>query len=89
MVGRYADNGAIEWHWVDGIPADAEPEFSVTGPRSGVVDRGADVGQYTALAASEDGTIHVAYYDVDNRALKYALGYRMRQVMSGSHHARF
>ena len=74
VVGRYDDNGAIDWYWVDGLPTDAEAQFSIAGPRGGVVDRGADVGQYTAIAASDDGTIHVAYYDVDNRALKYALG---------------
>ncbi len=75
VVGKWL--GEVEgwaWDWVDGLPEDGDIEGAPSGPRGGVTDRGPNVGQYTAIAAGPDGFLHVAYYDVDNLALKYALG---------------
>jgi len=74
VVGRYNQATGFEWQWVDGLPAEGIPEANPTGPRGGLIGPGPNVGQYTALAAAENGTLHVAYYDVDNRTLKYARG---------------
>ena len=37
-----------------------------------VVDDSADVGVYNSIAIDALGTVHVAYYDADNKDLKYA-----------------
>ena len=71
IVGRALAEG-FEWQWVDGVPAGAEIVAGPSGPRGGVADEGSDVGRYTSIAIDADGRLHVAYYDVTNRALKYA-----------------
>ena len=74
VVGRHQANGGFDWQWVDGLPVGVEPDANPTGPRGGHTLPGPDVGRYTAMAISREGTLHVAYYDFDNRTLKYALG---------------
>ena len=76
VVGPYAPGAGFEWTWVDGVPADGEVTGAPSGPRGGIADPGANVGWYTAIAAGPDGQLHVAYYDVDEGALKYAYGAR-------------
>ena len=75
VVGPYAPGVGFSWTWVDGVP-EGDVTGAPSGPRGGVADPGANVGQYTAIAAGDEGSLHVAYYDVDNGALKYAHGVR-------------
>lgn len=72
MVGTRASDGKIDWAFVDGVPASGTPTGAVDGPRGGVSDKGDDVGLFTSIAVSADGTVHVAYHDKTNKALKYA-----------------
>lgn len=73
VVARYDDVAGWIWQWVDGVP-EGEVVGAPSGPRGGVEGDGPDVGQYSSIAAGPDGSLHVAYHDVDNRALKYAHG---------------
>ena len=63
---------AVDWEIVDGAP-----EGPVTGGpsgwRGGVFAPGDDVGQWTSMV-QQDGSFLIAYYDVDNGALKLAAG---------------
>jgi len=74
IVGRRDENGTIQWQWVDGLPTGVMPDANPTGPRGGHTLPGPDVGRYTSMAISSDGGLHIAYYDFDNRSLKYAHG---------------
>ena len=75
VFGRYdVPRRVFVWEWIDGLPADAVASAHPEGPRQGIEGPGPNVGQYTALAIADDGTKHIAYYDVDNGALKYAVG---------------
>jgi hypothetical protein len=74
VVGRYDDLTGAQWQFVDGLPEGGEVVGGPNGPRGGVEDGGPNVGTWTSLAAGPDGSLHVAYYDEDNRALKYAHG---------------
>jgi hypothetical protein len=75
VVGAYEEaSGLFTWWWVDGLPADGEITGGPSGPRGGIADRGPNVGTDTAIAIGPGGQLHVAYRDVDNNALKYALG---------------
>ena len=68
------DAAEIEWEIVDGVPSGGRPTGSVTGWRGGIQDAGDDVGRWTSMARSADGTFYIAYYDVTNSALKIAIG---------------
>lgn len=37
------------------------------------IDNGSEVGKYSSLAIAADGSMHITYYDEDNKDLKYAL----------------
>ncbi|MGM0554907.1 MAG: hypothetical protein ACQEVA_00825 [Myxococcota bacterium] len=74
MVGLVADDGTVEWSFVDGVPEDGDIEGSLTGPRGGVGDDGPDVGTHTAITVDSNDTLHVFYRDEDNGTLKYARG---------------
>ncbi len=75
VIGKF-DQGAqaFTWWWVDGVPAEGMITGGPSGPRGGIADRGPNVGTDTAIALGANGNLHVAYRDVDNQALKYALG---------------
>ncbi len=68
------ETGVFQWMWIDGVSLDGEVMGDPAGPRGGIVEKGVDVGRYTALAVGLDGDLHIAYYDVDNGDLKYAFG---------------
>lgn len=72
-VGKATDAG-VEWELVDGVPEqDVDPtDYDVNGFRGGVTDPGDDVGLWTSIAAKEDGTLGVAYYDRTHRSLRFA-----------------
>ena len=74
VVGHYTEALGYVWWWVDGVPDDGAIVAGPSGPRGGVDGDGDDVGTYTAIAADEDGALHVAYYDRTHRALRYAHG---------------
>ena len=75
VVGKFdQDTLTFVWWWVDGVPADGMISGGPSGPRGGIADRGPNVGTDTAIAVGANGNLHVAYRDVDNQALKYALG---------------
>lgn len=74
VVGRYDEFMGVQWQFVDGVPADGEVVGGPSGPRGGIEAAGPNVGTWTSLAAGPDGSLHVAYYDEDNQALKYAHG---------------
>jgi len=73
VVGRAAPGEPFEWAWVDGLPAGAPVVASPRGPRGGVDGAGDDVGQHTSIAVSARGAVHVAYFDVTHKRLKYAV----------------
>ena len=72
-VGKVVGD-VVAWELVDGVPEqDVDPtEYDVNGWRGGVTDPGDDVGLWTSIAAKDDGTIGVAYYDRTHRSLKFA-----------------
>ncbi|MEZ4431982.1 MAG: hypothetical protein R3F65_06170 [bacterium] len=74
VVARYDEVAGWVWQWVDGVPAGGAVTGAPSGPRGGVEADGPNVGQYSSIAAAADGTLHVAYRDVDESALKYARG---------------
>jgi hypothetical protein len=74
VVARWgASEEAPTWWWVDGL-GEGDVVGAPSGPRGGVEEEGDDVGLYTSIAIDDMGRIHVAYQDVTNQALKYALG---------------
>jgi hypothetical protein len=67
----------IAWSFVAGVPSDGSVVGSTAGPRGGVRSDGDDVGRYASVAAADDGTLHVAYFQRNGdspRSLGYALG---------------
>ena len=66
-------SSSVTWQLVDGVPTDAPVVGDPSGWRGGIAAPGDDVGQYASIAV-HDGTIHIAYYDATNGALKYARG---------------
>jgi len=75
VVGRLGEDGVVAWEVVDGVPGDVEVDTELYDPdgfRGGVTDAGDDVGLWTSIASDGAGGLGVAYYDVTNKALKYA-----------------
>lgn len=59
------------WTAIDGIPSDVAPSGDIHGFRGGISEPGDDVGMYTSIAANGSGDVGIAYYDADNRSLRY------------------
>ena len=76
VVGQVGAENNISWQWVDGVPSDAPVTAAPSGPRGGVSMAGANVGQYSSIAIAPDASLHIAYMDLDQNSLKYALGTR-------------
>ncbi len=74
VVGTTNDAEGIDWTWVDGVPVGSRIVAGPSGPRGGIDAPGADVGRYTAIAVSDGGAVHVAYYGPEPGTLYYALG---------------
>ncbi|MBI2893975.1 MAG: hypothetical protein HYY06_10515 [Deltaproteobacteria bacterium] len=63
----------VEWAIVDGLPEDGDIVADPTGWRGGTADPGPDVGRYTSLVLGPNDSPRVAYYDVTNGDLKFAM----------------
>lgn len=74
MIGVLGEGDTWTWTFVDGVPSDGPVTGKIDGPRGGVATPGDDVGRFSSLDAAADGTLHVAYRDDTNGALKYARG---------------
>jgi uncharacterized protein (TIGR03382 family) len=66
--GRVPDTA---WEWVDGVP-DGPVIVPQSAFRGGIAEKGVDVGMYTSIEVSSDGTPQVSYFDRDNGSLKFA-----------------
>ncbi|MCA9582480.1 MAG: hypothetical protein KC416_11845, partial [Myxococcales bacterium] len=74
VVGPYReDSMSVDWEILEGAPDDAPITNDPDGWRGGVSAAGPDVGRWTSIAEAA-GVYYVTYYDVDNRALKIAIG---------------
>jgi hypothetical protein len=74
MVAQVQSPGRIArdaWEFVDGVP-DGPVVLPQSDVRGGIRAPGDDVGFYTAVAVSADGSPMVAYYDATNASLKFA-----------------
>jgi len=67
-VGRIPDTA---WEWVDGVP-DGPVIVPQSLYRRGIAAKGEDVGMYTSIQVSPDGTPQVTYFDRDTGSLKFA-----------------
>ncbi|OGQ77766.1 MAG: hypothetical protein A2289_18960 [Deltaproteobacteria bacterium RIFOXYA12_FULL_58_15] len=67
--------------YVDGVPTDGPVVGDPTGPRAGRNGEGPNVGTYTSVALYQDAP-RIAYYDVDNADLKFALYDPVEEVWS-------
>jgi hypothetical protein len=73
VVARYdLDGRPRRVDYVDGFPGTGTLVGNPAGPRGGRAEPGPDVGKHTSIAVDPSGTIHVAYYDADQGALRYA-----------------
>jgi len=66
--GRVPDEA---WEWVDGVP-DGPVIVPDSKIRGGIDAAGDDVGMYTSIAVTGDGTPMVTYFDRDTASLKFA-----------------
>ena len=74
VVSRFDDAGAqIGFEYVDGFPGSGPIVGDPSGIRGGRGEVGEDVGNHTSVAIDDRGAIHVAYHDIDQGQLKYAL----------------
>ncbi|MFO0727283.1 MAG: hypothetical protein U1E65_26120 [Myxococcota bacterium] len=73
VVARYDAMGRqIGVEYVDGFPSSGALIGNPQGPRGGRGEPGPNVGQHTSIAVDAAGNLHVAYYDKDMGALRYA-----------------
>jgi hypothetical protein len=73
VIARFDETGTrTSIEYIDGIPANASVRAAPTGVRRGVVDPGGNVGKFTSIAVNAAGEARVSYYDIDNKALKFA-----------------
>jgi hypothetical protein len=74
VVLYYEKDGALaNIEYVDGVPTTGTVVADPTGPRGGISDPGPNVGTHTAIATDASGKIRIAYFDLDQRALKVAI----------------
>jgi MYXO-CTERM domain-containing protein len=74
LVVAQAQGGRIpteSWEWVDGVP-DGPVVVPDSKIRNGIDEPGTDVGMYTSIAVTSDGTPMVSYFDRDTASLKFA-----------------
>ncbi len=73
VVARFDVSGKpTRVDYVDGFPPTGPLVGNPNGPRGGRAEPGQNVGLHTSIAVDAAGTIHVAYYDKDQGALRYA-----------------
>lgn len=61
------------WYPVDGLPSGDPQNTQGSATRGGYVDLGDDVGRFTSLAFTSQGSAVIAYQDVSNNAVKLAV----------------
>ncbi len=74
LVVAQAQGGRIpteSWEWVDGVP-DGPVIVPDSKIRNGIDEPGDDIGMYTSIAVSGDGTPMVSYFDRETASLKFA-----------------
>jgi len=74
LVVAQAQGGRIpteSWEWVDGVPDGpiVVPDSKI---RHGIDEPGTDVGMYSSIAVTKDGTPMVSYFDRHTASLKFA-----------------
>lgn len=79
VVGPYdRGTGRVAWATVDGLPAARTDgtcvDYDTAGWRGGNPETGPNVGLWTSVQVAADGTVLVAYYDMTQRALRFAYG---------------
>ncbi len=77
VVGKWnPTTQKMDWESVDGVPSSPEPDSTTydvqNSWRGGQTAAGDDVGMWTSLVLDASGKPRVAYYDLTNKALKYA-----------------
>jgi hypothetical protein len=73
VVAHYTTRGERGFvDYVDGYPSGGPIVGNPMGIRGGHDEPGDDVGKHTSIAVDSTGSVHVAYYDQDSGALKYA-----------------
>lgn len=77
VVGKWnSSSQKMDWESVDGVPSDPAPDSTVydveNSWRGGQDSAGDDVGMWTSLVVDGSGNPRVAYYDMTNKALKFA-----------------
>ncbi|HEY4177758.1 MAG TPA: hypothetical protein VGM90_13020, partial [Kofleriaceae bacterium] len=70
VVADATNPDKVELTVVDGVP-DMTPIYDPKTYRGGIMDAGPDVGMWTSIVLA-DHKAHIAYYDVDNKSLRYA-----------------
>ncbi len=92
VLGRYdAGKKAVAWTTVDGIPTREKGcvNHDPTGFRRGETDSGDDVGLWTSIQVSPEGSPLVSYYDATHHSSKFGVEYRgfrsfvLREVAGG------
>ncbi|MBN2497928.1 MAG: hypothetical protein JXR96_25260 [Deltaproteobacteria bacterium] len=71
VASAFETGAAVDWVFVDGVPADAPCEGNAAGPRNGIAEPGDDVGWDTDIVF--DGLFRISYFDRTHGALKYAV----------------
>lgn len=73
VVAHYTLDGAPGIvDYVDGFPLSGPLVGNPNAARGGRIEPGPDVGKHTSIAVDAMGSVHVAYYDGELGALKYA-----------------
>lgn len=77
VVAMWETDGPIpddRWEFVDGVP-DGPVAIPDSNIRGGILEAGPNVGKYTSIAVTPDGTPMVSYFDLDTGSLKFAAKY--------------
>jgi hypothetical protein len=73
VVGKW-NGSSVDWESVDGVPDEEVDDtvYDTESWRGGLDVAGPDVGEWTSLQVDDAGNPRVAYWDITNKALKFA-----------------